>query len=497
MDNGKVWSDDQNNFYAWNSNQFVRPMGRPLAKQNGVLVAVAGSGKTTTLLHAATTCVPQDARVLEVAFNTDIANVMRNKLGGMPGHTVNTYHQYGLSGIRRAGIQFRIDNEGKKVDNILRAFLDRWNWKHIYPVIKRMVGLVKNNLIDDLSDQSLFDLADEYSLEVMDDSDVIFNAVRRVIRESRDMTSLIDFDDMIWLPYALGLQSSLPTFDMVYVDEVQDTNQAQSWLISQSLGKDGVIVGVGDPAQSIYVFRGAASDAMDKFTATFNAVTMPLSITYRCSQAVVEYVNMRFPEINFKAYEKALPGNVERLPLDKVEFGIGDMVLCRNNAPLVPVAFNLIGKGIPAKIRGRDIGSNLISLVNRMQADEMGDLMERLNDYRASEVYKLTRADKPGAAANVEDKVNTIVAVADKCTSVDELKSKLNDLFTKDVTPVVLSTVHKAKGLEASNVFIINPELLESGRSRNPVDLQQERNIHYVAATRAKDKLTFVTGGAA
>ena len=57
----------------------------------------------------------------------------------------------------------------------------------------------------------------------------------------------------------------------------------------------------------------------------------------------------------------------------------------------------------------------------------------------------------------------------------------------------MLSTVHKAKGLEADRIFLLNPdEMPLKWHNQQEWELQQERNIKYVALTRAQSELYFM-----
>ena len=93
------------------------------------------------------------------------------------------------------------------------------------------------------------------------------------------------------------------------------------------------------------------------------------------------------------------------------------------------------------------------------------------------------------------DKINAIKQIGSRCSSPGELRELLDKLFVDAITgnAVMLSTVHKAKGLEADNVFIICPELLPMRMDGQlPWDLEQEMNLKYVAITRAKKRLVWV-----
>jgi superfamily I DNA/RNA helicase len=127
-----------------------------------------------------------------------------------------------------------------------------------------------------------------------------------------------------------------------------------------------------------------------------------------------------------------------------------------------------------------------------MKKDDLGDLLEALDEYKEHEVYKLTRANREIAAQGIEDKVETIINLASGASTVDELEQRIDQIFSDYISPVTLSTVHKAKGLEAKTVSILQPELLEGLRAKSVTDQQQERNIKYVAVTRSQETLNFV-----
>jgi len=88
------------------------------------------------------------------------------------------------------------------------------------------------------------------------------------------------------------------------------------------------------------------------------------------------------------------------------------------------------------------------------------------------------------------DKVNTLLFLAKISDNVLDLKYKIKTIFTDKIQGIVLSTVHKIKGLEANKVFIVRPDLLPM-KSNKPWQHLQEKNLEYVAYTRAKLDLVF------
>ena len=73
---------------------------------------------------------------------------------------------------------------------------------------------------------------------------------------------------------------------------------------------------------------------------------------------------------------------------------------------------------------------------------------------------------------------------------IETLKTKIGLIFTDEIQGIVLSTIHKAKGLESNRVFIIRPDLMPLPNSRS-WQYAQELNLIYVAHTRAKTELIF------
>jgi len=308
---------------------------------------------------------------------------------------------------------------------------------------------------------------------------------------------VVDFDDMCWIPVIQHLPCT--KYDIIIVDELQDTNATQVELALMSVKDNGTVIGVGDSKQSIYGFRGADVNAIPNLINRLNAETLPLSITYRNPQSVVDLVNNKFPEIHFEGRKNAPPGKVQNIPdYSLTELAkVGDMILCRVNAPLVEYCFEFIRQGIKATIRGRDIGKNLISLIEKFekQTSVLLDLLYNMSEYRDLETSKMIASNKVSQAIALADKVNTIIALADGCTTIQEIKDRIETIFSDDNPGILLSSVHKAKGLESKRVFILKPDLMPHPLAKQEWERDQEKNIEYVAYTRALEELYIVHEG--
>ncbi|MDD5510717.1 MAG: ATP-dependent helicase [Dehalococcoidales bacterium] len=450
------------------------------------VTARAGCGKTTTILHA---CGPAKGRVGFIAFNKAIVKDLATKA---PPHVrVQTLHSLGAACLSSA-LGYRPDLDPDKVYLLAKAHLNEKEKDLISPIIK-LVGLIKNNLADP-SDEVMIELCYVFGIDIPDDSERLYDVVREVLTDCIPVpgrTCTIDFDDMIWLPVVMNLDR-YPQYDWLFVDESQDLNACQMELV-QRCARHGHVCFVGDPAQAIYAFRGADSTAMDTMEAHLTStgrkvLELPLNKTYRCPKKIVALAKRIVPD--FEALPQAPEGLVKEISGRDFKASPGDMVLCRTNAPLVSIAYVFIRAGTPVKIQGRDIGSGLIALINKLKPLSIDDLLDKVSSYRERELKKIEvqYRDKPSrrmtAEGVINDKVDTIKELACEHSTVEELITSIHSIFSdiRDTAGVVLlSTIHKAKGLEARRVvWLILPKGFQG---------EQERNLEYVAMTRAKEEL--------
>lgn len=486
-DKSFIPSQYQFDIFSWVDNNLGS--GRSLVVQ-----AVAGSGKSTVGVEIFKR-LPKGTDSAFVAFNSHIAAELKLKLPA--DSNARTYHSLGFAAIRRTYSHVQVDQY--KVDKIIR-FLVPENLKFVTHPISKLVSLLKAALVapQDVDNHKLQSLALDFDIDLYDETNddlklKIFAWTVQVLELSLEDVETVDFDDMIYLPAMLS-EIRPHLYDFLFVDELQDTAYGQTWLAMHSIKPNGCIVGVGDVRQSIYAFRGADETAMAKFSKALNADHLPLSISYRCPVVIKDLVNQKFSDIDFEVPEWAIQGSINRLNLNKAEESIqpNDMVICRVNADLVPLAFSLIQRGVKATIRGRDIGRSIVTLVRKTRANDLPSMLSAIHDWQVKQVDKLMRFEKKSQIQLVYDKVSTIEALADNCNTVADLINACEAMFSDEKNGVTLSSIHKAKGLEADNVFILRPDLLPHPMAKTSTDLRQESNLEYVGITRAKSTLNFI-----
>lgn len=460
-------------------------------RTNLVINAVAGSGKTTLGIQLFNV-LPKDMDSVFVAFNSHIAKELQTRLP--EGANARTYHSLGLMTLKRTFPKVKVNAD--KVETFLRGKSSQARW--MIPAAKRLVSLCKGSRYTSFDDHALQIVAFEHDIDLYDDNSPdakfrIFDLVRLALADSFNNTDEVDFDDMIWL---CNVRDDIKfyKYDFLFVDEVQDTNMGQLYLAMQSVSENGMIVGVGDRNQSIYAFRGADSTAIDKFKEALGADELPLSISYRCPTSVRDLVNQKFPEIKFETPDWAIAGKVADIMSYQAENILqpDDMVLCRVNADLIPLAFSLLRKGIKATVRGRDIGKGLITLIKKSCADDVPDLLRYMNNWRDRETQKAMALDSEDKIQSITDKYETLYAMTDGADTVTQVAERCETLFSDDRLGVTLSSVHRAKGNEANRVFILRPDLLPHPRAKTIDSQIQESNLAYISYTRSKNELYFV-----
>lgn len=258
-----------------------------------LLEAVAGSGKTTTIVHGAS-LLPPFALTVFLAFNKRIAEELKGRLP--QSIQCGTFHSRCLAALSRA-LPSRPKIDADKVKTLLKKNL-KWKEFEAYgQYCQRLVALAKSSgmgILTGCEATDWIDLANKHclTLESQDsDQDRAIAIARACFEESNATTSVIDFDDMLYLSLARNVVFDKAGY--LFIDEAQDTNGVQRALLARmgnfELGSahPSRLFAVGDSHQAIYGFRGADGEAMRLIAEDFRCKRLPLSISYRCSKAVV------------------------------------------------------------------------------------------------------------------------------------------------------------------------------------------------------------------
>lgn len=460
---------------------------------NILIAAVAGSGKTTTLLSL---LKKVKGSGIYLAFNKSIVEELKEKVGFIPRVQIMTLHSLGMKAIIRLYGGVRV-NDSKTVD-ACQQFFTEWGfdkknkeWWRLSYTIRDLYSLYRLKMCRMRED--LIEACDSLGIEWDDKTINYVLEIHDHFLEANKHLSQIDFTDMIYLP-ATNPKIQFPKPDVTFVDECQDLNEAQHRLIDKLIG-DRRFVACGDRKQSIYGFSGADSNSFDRFLVKSNVKELPLSVCYRCSKNIVKEANKIYDIM--EPFENNTDGVVDRRAsvLDSEE---GDMIICRNTAPLITVYFNLLKRNKRAYVKGKDIGKNLIALVSKYRVGTSRQLMVALDE--SLEKIKKDLKEKRGIENGeshpkyvaFKEKRDIVKIFKDRYYTTSEILKSLEFMFSDSSQKgVILSTIHKSKGLEADTVYFLDRELIPSKYATTTDQMKQEKNLEYVGITRAKSRLVF------
>jgi superfamily I DNA/RNA helicase len=495
---------------------------------NGLITAVAGSGKTFVLLQSVRV---MEGQVAICAFNTAISRELDEKIKKIQDLKarclVGTCHKFGRAALLKKFPKAKLPgpDEKPKIDVLMEEVSNpKTNQKGVpeelqgfvrkaYTLARQWgVGIVSefpfNSREAWLELVDHFDLRDEFANGDGDlplDVDHLVsegcNWTVRVIRHGLVRCSeIIDFEDMIYATLALNLR--VWQYNWVLVDECQDINPTRRALIKKMLAPGGRALFVGDPHQAIYGFTGADAKSFENIKKEFGCRDLDLTWSFRCAKTVVSFVQQWVSHI--QSAPDAPEGevlNTDSVKMWDMDININDAILCRNNAPLVELFFMFLKKGIPAHIEGKDIGSQLVKLTKRWPSARSLVVLEgKLLAYKERQIQKGLASGKEQRAGEIADAVDAICAVIaglETGSTIDDLRNRIMSMFEDSngnkVQSLTLTTIHKSKGREWNRVFWYgrnrwNP----SGYARQDWQMDQEVNLMYVAGTRAKTTLVDV-----
>lgn len=526
----RTWNNKSLELVDWNQNQLDIFEWVKNGTGNGLVIGVAGCGKSTTIIG---TLPFIKGKSLLLAFNKHIVKRLQEDSRITKSRvTISTAHSLGLSLITPYLPYTQVNNY--KLNSILNKLLkesgvsslikshisNKYNYslysqKHLINVkykvvIENILSITRKiqiNLEEPTPTNCLKYLM-YYNLDFpLDPSFVIeyiVNLPSLLLKESLDISiksGVIDFSDMIWLPYKLDIDD-VASKEFIIVDECQDVNKAMIHLYKLFINKGARGLFFGDPSQAIFGFAGSDSKSWDLLKEEFSPTELPLSYCYRCP---VSHINIAK---NFLDIIQPIPnapyGHIFNNDISQLinEVQPDDLVLSRFNFPLTQICLQLILNNKRAYIIGRDVSKSILNEIDDIYSEHINldkinpqtfedilfSRMEQIEDMSSYQldiykldIYKVIHL----AVMYIKDRGFNLC--------VDRLKKLIEKIFEPSPNSVILSTIHRAKGLEANNVWLYGSDSLPSNfKIFQRWQRIQENNILYVALTRAKHSLHFV-----
>lgn len=491
---------------------------------NMAIEALAGSGKTSTALMLTELTTTSD---VYVAFNKSIQLEMKEKLKN-PKTKCYTMHGLALSVMRYNLEQVKKEPElnNFKIHKIIdELFEDEYKNDKKFNTIEykdylkdnyiTLYNVIRLKNIEVLSADNIEWICDELGV-FQSTSEFIAHTPNQMLNwiEKIDNLSLklfedkceIDFTDMLYITFK-KLQNSnwnIPywlLFTNIYYDEFQDASLLHQKLIRYFKRSNGRFILIYDKNQAIYGFAGADCRATDNVDRMFLPIEhFKLPINYRCGSDILKYVNRQF-HVGILPRPNATIGDVIRIDesLLKNKVKPNDFIIGRKNQQLISTAMDLVKSGVRIYLSDKEIVTKIVKAVKNTKQKTVGELLVYCNNFlqkygelKESERKKFDRED-----------IDLIIILINYFSreyqlsgtyKIDRFISYIQNMINVDNPDgcVRIMSIHKSKGLESENVFVLNEgrSFIELGRSKDMI--QQERNLSYVALTRAKEKLYLV-----
>lgn len=342
-------------------------------------------------------------------------------------------------------------------------------------------------------------------------------------RQQFETQGVIDFTDMLWITFNKLKYDNWEVpywalYTNIYCDEVQDFSNIQLNFLKFIKRTKGRYVFIGDFHQAIYNFAGANAQAFNQIPKMFAPVkTFDLPICYRCAKSHLSRVNREYG-IPILPCDDAPMGFVKTIDKNKIsEYAkAGDMVISRKNKWIAEVVLDLARNGTPIFIEDKEMVGAIKRQILSSKCTSVGTLEKFLQKVISNYNKKLFEIVSKNAREGGHEEEH-LEAVAEANSKIDNTSflleilegylenhassdsvSKFSNFIDKllNTTPspncVRLCSIHKAKGLEATNVFVLNEAKINYDFRNSKEQNIQEKNLSYIATTRAKEGLYLV-----
>ena len=342
-------------------------------------------------------------------------------------------------------------------------------------------------------------------------------------RQQFETQGVIDFTDMLWITFNKLKYDNWEVpywalYTNIYCDEVQDFSNIQLNFLKFIKRTKGRYVFIGDFHQAIYNFAGANAQAFNQIPKMFAPVeTFDLPICYRCAKSHLSRVNREYG-IPILPCDNAPMGFVKTIDKNKIsEYAkAGDMVISRKNKWIAEVVLDLARNGTPIFIEDKEMVGAIKRQILSSKCTSVGTLEKFLQKVISNYNKKLFEIVSKNAREGGHEEEH-LEAVAEANSKIDNTSflleilegylenhassdsvSKFSNFIDKllNTTPspncVRLCSIHKAKGLEATNVFVLNEAKINYDFRNSKEQNIQEKNLSYIATTRAKEGLYLV-----
>ena len=274
---------------------------------NYLVLAGAGSGKTRVLTHRIAWLIAvesiSEGSIMAVTFTNKAATEMRHRIqdtlskhaqSNLFGMWIGTFHSIAHRLLRAHHLDVNLPQDFQILDSedqlrLVKRLMKLHNYDDKAFPPKQACWYINNKKDEGLRPQDINDFGDRQEKEWI--------KIYQIYQDTCDRAGLVDFAELLIRAYELFakkpviLQRYQQRFQHVLVDEFQDTNKIQYDWIKILAGNTGKVMIVGDDDQSIYGWRGAQVENIQKFLKDFNAETIRLEQNYRSTGNILKSAN--------------------------------------------------------------------------------------------------------------------------------------------------------------------------------------------------------------
>ena len=464
--------------------------------------AVAGSGKTTTLLEYAKK--NSHLKILYLAYNKSLQTSLLDKLKkyNLPSMHISTIHSLAYNKIEAYNYTLAHDLKNQIIENVITKHELTVNQKAYYPIpeyvalIKDLVNFYCNSslialdskLIESYKKQSelgakILELINKNETRVIEHLKTILSAMKnKVIDATHDF-----YLKMFYLNKKVS--TNLP-YDLILVDEAQDISDVMIGIVeNQSCRR----IYVGDSFQQIYTFR-FATNALNKIDLPSYDLTQSFRFGDNYAKVLQNNLNSLY-EINSSKPLKI--SGLEKTTLigkNHIDFSKQFCVIARSTFGLIQQLVYFIHDKKKVYFEG---GYNSYSFMNQT-VYSIFYLKQKKNDKITIDEIKdfdtINELEQFAKDTKNQDYLNIIKFINTYGDNIFEINKKIKEFLVNDKkdADIIFTTTHKSKGLEYEQVimaddFISKKEITNTKNKLSYLRVNEELNIYYVAATRAKN----------
>ncbi|MDY3205951.1 MAG: AAA family ATPase [Arcobacter sp.] len=464
--------------------------------------AVAGSGKTTTLLEYAKK--NSHLKILYLAYNKSLQISLQEKLKdyNLPYLHISTIHSLAYNKIEAYNYNLTADLKNYVIEKVITSHELRENQKAYYPtleyiaLIKDLVNFYCNSslialdskLLESYKKQSdlgakILELLNKNEKRVIEHLKTILSAMKnKIIEATHDF-----YLKMFYLNKKVS--TNLP-YDLILVDEAQDISDVMIGIV-ENLNCRRIYV--GDSFQQIYSFR-FATNALNKIDLPSYDLTQSFRFGDNYAKTLQSTLNSLY-EINGSKLLKirGIEKNT-KIGREFIDFSKPFCVIARSTFGLIQQLVYFIHDKKKIYFEG---GYNSYSFMNQT-VYSIFYLKQKKNDKITIDEIKdfetINELETFAKDTKNQDYLNIIKFINTYGDNIFEINKKIKEHLVSDKkdADIIFTTTHKSKGLEYEQVlmaddFISKKEITNTKNKLSYQRINEELNIYYVAATRAKN----------